>query len=71
LLASPSTLLTISLPNKECSFWLDRNRKSLVIEENLDKPISGVEMKLARESDNEILSSFLLPIRSPSTLVSL
>ncbi|GMT34286.1 hypothetical protein PFISCL1PPCAC_25583, partial [Pristionchus fissidentatus] len=63
--ASPSTLLKISMRDKECSFWLDRDQKTLIIEKNLDKPISAVEVKLTRESDYEILSSVLLPIRSP------
>ncbi|GMT34294.1 hypothetical protein PFISCL1PPCAC_25591, partial [Pristionchus fissidentatus] len=31
----------------------------------------GLEVRLTRESDNEIISSLLLPIQSPSSLVSL
>ncbi|GMT34237.1 hypothetical protein PFISCL1PPCAC_25534, partial [Pristionchus fissidentatus] len=52
---SPSTLLTISLRDKNCSFWLSRDRRPLMIEEKLDRSISGVEVKLMRESDNEVL----------------
>ncbi|GMT34239.1 hypothetical protein PFISCL1PPCAC_25536, partial [Pristionchus fissidentatus] len=33
--------------------------------------IQGVEVTLTRDSDNEILSSLLFPIRFPSSLVSL
>ncbi|GMT34236.1 hypothetical protein PFISCL1PPCAC_25533, partial [Pristionchus fissidentatus] len=59
---SPSTLLTIELRDTQCSFWLSRDRKSLMIEDASDRAISGVEMKLTRESDNEIISSLLIPI---------
>ncbi|GMT34285.1 hypothetical protein PFISCL1PPCAC_25582, partial [Pristionchus fissidentatus] len=70
LLASPSALLTISLLNKECVFWVARDGLTLMIEESLGKSISVVEVTLTKGSDNEILSSLLLPIRSPSSLVS-
>ncbi|GMT37231.1 hypothetical protein PFISCL1PPCAC_28528, partial [Pristionchus fissidentatus] len=68
LLASQSTLFTISLRNNDCSLFLSRERKSLMIEEAHERSISGVEMNLTRDSDIEILSSLLIPIRSPSSL---
>ncbi|GMT34232.1 hypothetical protein PFISCL1PPCAC_25529, partial [Pristionchus fissidentatus] len=70
-LASPSTLFTISLLNNDCKFWLSSDMQSLMIEKKDDAAITGVEIKLMREMDNEILSSLLLPIRSPSSLISL
>ncbi|GMT34235.1 hypothetical protein PFISCL1PPCAC_25532, partial [Pristionchus fissidentatus] len=36
-----------------------------------DKVISGFNVKIMRESDNEIISTLRTPIRSPSSLVSL
>ncbi|GMT34282.1 hypothetical protein PFISCL1PPCAC_25579, partial [Pristionchus fissidentatus] len=52
------------------SFWFNRDRKALMIEETPNHLMTGVEVNLTRESDKEILSSLLLPIRFPSSLVS-
>ncbi|GMT34304.1 hypothetical protein PFISCL1PPCAC_25602, partial [Pristionchus fissidentatus] len=76
LLASSSNLLTISLQDKECSFSLSSDRKSLQIERvdlsrDSEKSICGVEIELTSDSNNKILTSLILPIRSPSSLVSL
>ncbi|GMT34283.1 hypothetical protein PFISCL1PPCAC_25580, partial [Pristionchus fissidentatus] len=71
LLASSSTLLTISLGGNDCSFGLSSDRKLLIIDEISDRLISSVEVKLTRESDSEVISSLLFPIRSPSSLINL
>ncbi|GMT34289.1 hypothetical protein PFISCL1PPCAC_25586, partial [Pristionchus fissidentatus] len=76
LLASSSSILNISLKAKDCSFLLSADRKSLIIEKvessrKWKKSITGMEMQLTSDSENEILSSLLLPIPSPSSLVSI
>ncbi|GMT34229.1 hypothetical protein PFISCL1PPCAC_25526, partial [Pristionchus fissidentatus] len=75
----PSTLLTISLKDEDNfirSFCLSNDYQTLMIE-SCKLLVFKVDIQLTKDSDSalirtpQILSSLVLPIRSPSSLVSL